>query len=104
MKGAGEVGGRTGVGRARRGAGGGAGWPDPFGVLILLPGAGQAEQGHLVQFVRLEQADRAVLAVVPRVPDDLAAAQPGDALAEQRAAHPAHVVERDVAQDAQLGS
>jgi hypothetical protein len=37
-----------------------------------------------VQFVRLEQADRAVLAVVPGVPDDLAAAQPGDALTEQR--------------------
>jgi hypothetical protein len=96
--------GTAGLASARLGAGAGrgAGEPGPFGSLVF--GAGQAEQGHLVQLVRLEQADRAVLAVVPGVPDDLAAAQPGDALAEQRSAHPAHVVERDVAQDAQLGS
>src|SRR6266581_4952982 len=86
----------------RRGAAGGAWNPGPFGTLVF--DAGQAEQGHLVQLVRLEQADRAVLAVVARVPDDLAAAQPGDGLAEQRPAHPAYIVDRDVAQDTQLGS
>ena len=104
---------RSPVGRRSRGvlirsrrAGRGAGKPAPFGIIGLL-GGGRAvhrEQGHAVQLVRPEQADRAVLAVVTRVPDDLAAAQPGDALAEQRPAGPAQVVERDVAQDAQLGS
>ena len=103
MKRAGEVGGRReSATPLRRGAAGGAWNPGPFGTLVF--DAGQAEQGHLVQFVRLEQADRAVLAVVARVPDDLAAAQPGDGLAEQRPAHSAYVVDRDVAQDAQLGS
>ena len=81
-----------------------AGYPAPFGF-ILGRGrrqAGHREQRRARQFTRLEQPDRAVLAVVTRVPDDLAAPQPGDALAEQRPARTAQVIERDLAQDAQL--
>ena len=78
----------------------------PFGRILFFPGrgglGGHGEQRRPVQFARLEQPDGAVLAVVARVRDHLAPAQPGDALAEPRTAGPGQVIERDLAQDAQL--
>ena len=90
---------------ARAGARGGT--PRSVRQNLLLSAEGrQGRHGEQrrrpVQFIRLEQPDGAVLAVVARVPDHLAPAQPGDALGEQRTAGPAQVIERDLAQDAQL--
>jgi hypothetical protein len=73
-------------------------------------GAGGRQLGHgeqrrrPVPFIRLEQPDGAVLPVVAGLPDHLAPPQPADAFGEPGAAHPAQVLERDLAQDAQLRS
>ena len=73
-------------------------------ALVVVAGLGAVRTGAR-QFTRLEQPDQAVLAVVTRgIPDDLAAPQPGDALAEQRPARAAEVIQRSLAQDGQLRS
>ena len=61
-----------------------------------------APAGQPLELVVLEQADDAVFAVIAGVADDVAAAQPGDRLGEQRRAGTRDVLDRHRLQDRKL--